>query len=293
MSAHKHNHEYVAPVVAKQEDGSIELNFTIEWETIKSEMEHVASHLGEGLKIPGFREGKAPIEAIMANIPKDKLITETIGHILPHYLTEAYKENQIIPIMYPKVSLVSADEGKPWEIKVITAQMPEVKLGDYKKEIKAKIDSKSLWKPGEDKDKKELSREEKESIALKTLLEETEITIPSVLVQEEADQRLSQLLARLEKLGLSLENYLNSQGKRPEDIRAEYALQAQESLKIELLLSKIAEKEKISVSEEDIKSFSEALALDPKRVNKELTEDEKRSVVNILIKRKTIDFLVS
>jgi len=290
MSSHKH--QYFEPVIAKEEDGSVQLTFTIPWDVVKSERDHVATHMGEGITIPGFRPGKAPLDAVIAHIPQDRLISETVGHIMPHLLTEAYDKNDINPVMYPKVSLISAEEGSDWQIRAITAQMPEIKLGDYKKEIKGELSKEDLWKPGEDEKKKELTAQQKEDIAVRKLVEICEVNLPKVLIEEEANHRLSQLLSRLESLGLTLENYLSSQGKSPEDIRAEYAQTAATSLKLELILGKIAVDEKVSVSDEEISAFSKAVVATQGK-EREMSSEEITSIRTILTKRKVLELLVA
>jgi len=47
------------------------------------------------------------------------------------------------------------------------------------------------------------------------LLRNIKIEIPKLLIEEEVNTRLSQLLERIEKLGLDLEKYLQTIGKQP------------------------------------------------------------------------------
>jgi FKBP-type peptidyl-prolyl cis-trans isomerase (trigger factor) len=152
--------------------------------------------------------------------------------------------------------LVSAEEGKDWQIRGTTCELPEVTLGDYKKEIAGALRADSIIVPGKSDDAKplsaEASRAKKEGIVIKTLLSSVKITIPKILIEEEADSRLSSLLSRLEKLGLALESYLASIGKKAEDLRADYATQAREAIALDLILSKVAEAENIKIGEKEI-----------------------------------------
>lgn len=281
-------------VVSRTDDGTVQLTFTINWEEVRVSLDKSAKKLGEGITVPGFRAGKAPLDVVSSHIPREKLVQETIGMILPPLITKAYKDNNIVPVMYPRIELLHAHDNENWEVRATTAQFPEVKLGDYKKIVKEAIEKSAIWTPGKDSEKpKEPTTEEKENSALRALITSIDLRLPAVLVEEEANHRISNLLSRLEKLGLSLENYLATQKKDPESLRAEYAQQATEALKIELILGKIAEEEKLTVTEPEIHSFGEALMADPKRAKGGLTEEDHANIRTLLLKRKAIESLVS
>lgn len=279
---------------AKTEDGSIQMTFTLLWSEVLDARKKAATTLGADVTVPGFRKGAAPEDLVMKHLSPEKLTQEVIGILLPARISAAYKEHKVIPAMYPKVELLHAHNEEPWEVRVTVAELPEVKLGEYKKVVKEALNEKKIWTPKDGEEApKEMTREEKENRALKALTDSINITLPVVLVEEESNHRLSHMLARLEKLGLSLENYLSSQGKDIETIRAEYAQAASESIKLELILGKIVDTEKITVTDEEVGVFGNALMADPKRTNKTLTEEEKSSLRTILLKRKAIETLVS
>ena len=280
--------------IAKTDDGSIQMTFILPWAEVEKALEASAKKLSETVTIPGFRQGKAPLDAAMNHIPRETLVQETVGVILPSKISQAYKDNDITPIMYPKIELLHAHDGEDWEIRATTAQLPEVKLGDYKAKIKDALAGSSIWTPEKGQDApKEMSAEEKENVALRTLIDSIEVKLPAVLIEEEANHRIGNLLARLEKLGLSLESYLSSQNKDPQTLRAEYAKASGDSLKIELILGKIAEEEKLSVSEMEVEAFAQAAAADPSRAGRAISLEEKNTIRTLLTKRKAIDHLVS
>lgn len=292
MAAKKNTNPGV--VVAKLDDGTVQMTFTIAWSEIEKAQEATAKKLAADITVPGFRKGKAPMDAAIGHIPHETLLQETVGSLLPSRITAAYKDNDVTPIMYPKIELLHAHDGEDWEIRATTAQLPVIELGDYKTKVKGALSVGSLWTPEKGGEApKEMSAEEKENIALRSLLESVEVKLPSILVEEEANHRVGNLLARLEKLGLSLENYLASQNKDAQSLRAEYAQAASETLKLELLLGKIAEAEKISVSEMEVEAFAQAAAADPSRAGKPITSDEKNTIRTLLTKRKAVEHLVS
>ena len=281
---------------AKSDDGTIQITFSIPFGQIKSTREKTASEIGKDIQVPGFRKGKAPLDKVISQIPQDTLIEKTLGKILPKLLAAAINEHKIKPAVYPKFELVKAVEGENWQIRAVTCELPEINLGDYKKIITGALRAKSIWTPDSaktagDKSDKKISKEEKEQEIIKTLLETIKITIPKLLINEEVNHKLSNLLARLEKLGLTLETYLPSIGKTAETLRAEYEKQAKEALSLDLILNKIAEKEKIKVSEKQIQEMIKTSAADPKLAEKLNTPEQRRLIESILRRRAALDSL--
>ena len=282
--------------LAKSNDGTIQITFTIPFGQIKKAKEAAASEIGKNIQVPGFRKGKAPLDKVISQIPQNTLIEKTLGKILPKLLAAAINEHKIKPAVYPKFELVKAVEGEDWQIRAVTCELPEINLGDYKKIIAGALRAKAIWTPDSaktagDKSDKKISKEEKEQEIIKTLLETIKITIPKLLINEEVNHKLSNLLARLEKLGLTLETYLPSIGKTAETLRAEYEKQAKEALSLDLILNKIAEKEKIKVSEKQIQEMIKVSAADPKLAEKLDTPEQRRLIESILRRRAALDSL--
>src|SRR3990167_8982792 len=169
-------------VIARSDDGTIQITFTIPYSDINKVQEEVAQEIGKDIEVPGFRKGMAPISKIIDHVSKQSLLEKTLSKILPRLVTDAINEHKITPALYPKFELVKAVEGEDWQIRAVTCELPKIELADYKKEISGAARSKSLWTPGKgnEKDKKEPTREEKEQDVIKALLDKTEIKIPRI-----------------------------------------------------------------------------------------------------------------
>jgi FKBP-type peptidyl-prolyl cis-trans isomerase (trigger factor) len=288
----------ITSVIARESDGNIQITFTIPFSIVKAAEEETIKEFAKDTEVPGFRRGMAPIEKVAEKIPQGKLIEHSLSHILPKALSESITENKLKIAVYPKFELISADEGKDWQIRGVTCELPEVILGDYKKAITGELRSDSIIVPGKDKVEDshaaEASRDKKEQIVVKALLENVKVTIPKILIEEEADSRLSNLLGRLEKLGLALESYLSSIGKKPQDLRADYAKQAQEAISLDLILSKIAENEGVNIDQKDIDaalSMSQSTAQVKNETAQDL-ESRRRLLESILKRRAALDLLI-
>ena len=294
MSKSKHNNNNEdTSTLARSSDGTIQITFTIPFSDIKKAKEEVAKEYSEKVNIPGFRPGKAPLDKVLEKIPDNTLLEKSLSKILPKLISSAINKYKITPAIYPKIELISAEEEKDWQIRAINCELPDVALGSYKRELSDKKKTSVIWTPGKDKkdDTKTPTREEKEQEVIKTLLENIKVNISKVLIDEEVNSRLSKLLERIEKLGLSLESYLSSTGKTAQDLRTEYENQAKSAIALDLILTKIAEEEKLEVDKKDIDAAIEAGQAD-KDLAKELDTPERRRFIEAILKRrKALDFV--
>jgi FKBP-type peptidyl-prolyl cis-trans isomerase (trigger factor) len=273
-----HTHE---PLVRK-DDGTVEITFAVPWEEISVAREKTALEMGKNVTVPGFRVGKAPLDRLMSHLPADQLLERALSSILPVHLAKAITEHNVKPAIYPRFELLHAHEGQEWTVLATTCEIPEFKLGNYKKDVVEAL--KAL--------PKEASVDEKQNAALIAFGKTIDVKVPHILVEEEANGRLSNLLSRIEKLGMSLENFLASQKKTAPELRAEYESQAENTLKMELSLMKLAADEKIVVSEQDVTDFI-AVAQLPEQKTDADRDSQISMVQSILTKRKAIEFLAS
>jgi trigger factor len=289
----------VKSVVAKSDDGTVQITFTLDKKLVKKELKNTAKKLAETLEVKGFRKGKAPVEKVMESVDRNELIQNTLNRIVPKTLDDAFKKHNLKPVMFPKVELLKADEDSDWQLRAITAELPDIDLGDYKKIIKDKAKTDKIWTPDqakkgteEEKKDKEMSQAEKEQEVMKILLENIKFEAPKVLIEDEVNARLAKLLDQIDKLGLNLENYLKSVGKDAEKLREEYRSQAEETLRLEFILNKIAEEENIKVNDSELDPYLKQL-----EKSKDLDEQNKAQQITYirtaLRKRKTLEMLLN
>jgi FKBP-type peptidyl-prolyl cis-trans isomerase (trigger factor) len=287
----------ITSTVAKSEDGTIQITFLIPKTTIEESRDKALTNLAKNATISGFRKGKAPLEKVKMATDPNKLLEETLKYILPDAFSTAIKEHKLRPAIYPKFELISAKEGEDWQARAVTAELKEIVLGDYQKIISGALSATKIWTPDKAKNENEnesdkpKSKEEKEQVVIKTLLEAIEVKIPQIIVNEEVDRRLVSLLERIEKLGLNLESYLASLGKTAETIRKEYEQTSRDTIKLELILNKIATEENVSISSKEVDSALSAAGLDPKKDSPEI-QDQKRLVLSVLKRRTVLESLM-
>lgn len=284
------NSSAVSVTIAKQTDGTVEVNFVIPSSIFLEHQEHVLEHLAKEVTVAGFRPGKAPADKAKEKIKPEILIQETFSHILPEEYTQAIVREKINPAIYPKFEITKVPDNQEtgnWEAKATTCELPDIDLGDYKKIAQESLNEKN-------ESGKELTREEKENRVLKAYLSKSTFVIPKIIIDEEVSSRLSSLLHRIEKLGLTIEGYLSSIKKSVEDLKSEYEAQAVEAIRLELILTKIGDLEKIDVSENEISEAVKISSGGDANASKKLdTPDQRRIIGSVLRKRKVLDLLIS
>jgi FKBP-type peptidyl-prolyl cis-trans isomerase (trigger factor) len=283
--------------VARESNGNIQITFTIPFSEIRKTQDEVIRELGKDIEIPGFRKGTAPLNKVVDKIPQNTIIEHSLSHILPKALAEAITKEGLKIAIYPKFELIKAQNGEDWQVRGITCELPDIVLGDYKKIVAGATRASSLWTPekGKPGEKSQSSRDEKEQMVIKALLDSVKVEVPQILIEEEADSRISNLLSRLEKLGLALESYLTSIGKSAEDLRADYAKQAKEAITLDLILNKVADSENLKIDPKEIETALSMSEIDKKKEddNAEEIERRKRLLESILKRRTALDFLIN
>ena len=275
----------------KLPDNSVEILVKVPWEEVEREYQKTLEEIQKEATLPGFRKGKAPKAQVEKSIGKEKIYQEVIEQLIPRLYQEALTSQKINPIISPKVELIAAQEGKDWEIKFTTAEKPTVSLGNYQEEIK-KINTKGkIWTPESEEKKtpEEKEKEEREKLdqIIETILKASQVTLPAILLENDVNQKLAGLIEKTEKLGLTLEQYLASLGKTAAEIRREYEEESRRNWQLELVLAKIADEEKITVSDEEINQF---IAKTPQSDQKAL-EQQRYLIAAMLRQQKTLNFL--
>ena len=274
-------------VLAREEDGTIQLTLTIPNTLVQAKKEEALKALAEKLEIPGFRKGKVPPDLAEKRINKQDLYNEMLGRLLPGVYANSVEEHKLRPILAPRFEIVSIDEENDWTVRAITCELPVVEVGDYKKYIS----STKIWTPaqGSKDDKKETTKEEKEQKILKAVIHNAKANISKALIEEEVNHKLARLVDQTQKLGLTVEQYLASTRKSLDSLKLEIAEQAEEAIKLELALNQIANEEKISVSDAEVTETINVSDQDQHGIS----DQQRAMTAGVLKRRKALDRLMS
>lgn len=122
-------------------------------------------------------------------------------------------------------------------------------VADFREKFKANI-----------KNEKTAREVEKHRVAtLEALSAETKIELPDVLVENELENLINRLKADIAQAGIPFEEYLKHIKKTEEEIRTEMRPDAEKRSRVELIMMKIAETEKLKPADEAVEEETKRL----------------------------------
>lgn len=268
----------------KSEKNVANVEVKITKKEVETHRDHVVDELISCVTVKGFRQGKAPKSIAVEQLDPNKLSDNLLGHILNEVVTTVMAEKKYRLLGRPVLENLDTKNEELWTVTINFPLYPEIKVGDYKKLFAKKTvtkKTKSTKEEGKVEDKKEESKDRLNDI-YNALIKNIEVDIPPSVVDEEVNYSLERLTTQAKSLNLSFEDYLKAVNKSLEQIKEEYAKNAIESLKLDLILLEIAKAEKIEATAEEIAAMAEV---------SQVPASQQGQIKAILERRKTIEFL--
>ncbi len=152
------------------------------------------------------------------------------------------------------------EEEKKMKIELKVETVSERSLPELTDEFAASLhesvtDLKELQeKVGEgiESEKKAERREKLKMEIVQKLIENTDLEVPEVLVGKELENMKMQMERRLQQNATTFEDYLDQIGKTEEELKEEWRDKASDNVAAAIILHKLAEEEKIEVSDREI-----------------------------------------
>ena len=278
--------------VEKLPKSTFNLKVVVPSDEIGKIRDHVIDDFVKDLELPGLRKGMVPRSLAEQNIDESKIRGEVINHVINSYYPQIIKESYLHPIIFPRIEVKQYESGKDLLFEAKVCEKPQLKVGDYKEALKNLSEStaqKILGADGKPTSGKEI--ENNIDKVLDAVVNGSEVDIPDLLIDEEVNQMLSRLIDQTGRLGLTVEQYLKSNGRTIDQIKQEYRQTALKTLKLEFLLYEIADAEKITASDKEI---SDAVSAAPDEQSRaELSKEENKNYVrSVILKNKVIQYLV-
>lgn len=307
------------------EKSRVEITGSISADRFESFRKKALEAINSEVKIDGFRKGKVPESTLVSKVGEMAILEEMANMALSETYPQIVVEEKIDAIGRPEIHIMKIAAGNPLEFKIITAVVPETKLGDYKKiakEISDKIkkDKKSdeitdkeiddailnirrsradhsahshdekmtpeehaklvdaslpefndafVQSLGNFKDisdfkekvkvmlaeEKVAKEKDKKRIMISdSLIETAVIELPEILIESELRRIESQFSDDIARMGVKIDDYVKHANKTIEDLRKDWRPHAEKKAKLQLVLNKIAEEEKLKVSPEEIEA---------------------------------------
>ena len=300
--------------LARQDSGQFQITIKIPPAEVEKAEQQALRQLATQVKIEGFRPGKAPLEKVKERVNQQTLLDKMLQSLLPEYYKQAVTEYQLQPIVNPEVKLVKTPPEAEWEVQFEAVEFPQFNLNKLYQECRGRFKSSQIWTPDSSKSRstksqiktkakvrgpknaasteQSLTAEEKINQVLQLIVELVEFDLPEMLVRQETDRLLSNFLDQLKKLGLTLEQYLQSTGKTAQQLRDNYTEEATRNVKIELVLAQVVNDKKLQVTAEEIDQIIKQSG--DQQLQQSLNQPSARRQIEVsLLKRKALDYLVS
>ena len=161
---------------------------------------------------------------------------------------------------------------------------------EYKNDIKAK----------KEEEFEERAKSEKENAVLEKIVENIEVEIPEGMIKSQIDSQMQNFDQSLKSQGMSLEDYVKMLGTSLEDFAENLRPDAEKQVKSGLALEAIAAAEKIEVSDEELEKDVDEMVKQyfaddeeqQKKMKEYMIESNKEALMENMISRKAIDFIV-
>lgn len=135
-----------------------------------------------------------------------------------------------------------------------------------------------------------------ESDLVNALADKTVVSLPKIMVDEQIDQIEDQERQNLVYRGQTWEEHLSEEGLTPEEHREQKRPEAERSIRASLMLSEVADKEKLDVSPQELDLRIQLLKgqYQDTAMRAELDKDEnRREIASRILTEKTIEILVT
>lgn len=234
-------------------------------------------------------------QGVELEIGKGQFIAGFEDQIIGHKVGEEFEINVTFPETYHVASLASKPAVFKTKLnKIQKKDLPVVddefvkdvsefeNLEDFKKDIKKKLSDEAKAK----------NERETETEIMDKFLELIKAEIPEALVKNKAFDLVREFEYRLKSQGIALKDYMAYTGLTVEKMVENFMPEAEKTVKVDLGLKKVAELEKISVSDEEVEKEYEAIAkaysLKPEQAKRLVPAD---GLKKDMISRKTVEFI--
>jgi FKBP-type peptidyl-prolyl cis-trans isomerase (trigger factor) len=268
--------------VKKLDSTKCEINVEVSGEVVKNKFEEVFTHLAKEAKVAGFRPGKAPRDVLEKHYASS-VHEQVLKELVPDIYNQAIAAEKLDVIELPQITEVKLDRSN-LSFKATVEVTPEIAVKNYKNqkinfkvtsvssdEIKRQIDSVKESRKAEVLDdkfsrslgypnlaelekaverqifltKENQERQRIENELIESIMHGLEFKLPQGLVARQTQDMLRQTKIDLAMKGLPRDKIEEQEKLLLERIQPE----AQQQVKVYLVLSQIAKKENIPIDD--------------------------------------------
>lgn len=144
--------------------------------------------------------------------------------------------------------------------------------------------------------KAESAKREKQDAVVKKLIEASEIALPAPMVELEAENMTYDFATRLQYQGLNIEQYFQYTGQNMNSLKESMKGQAENKIKVGLVLEAVAKAENLTVSDEDFEAelarMAEMYHMEIDKIKETIGSEEKESIMQDMLNQRAMDLIV-
>lgn len=116
----------------KIEKNIVKFEITVEANKFQDAIKRAYNKNVKTFNVPGFRKGKVPMAIVKKYYGVGVLMEDAVNFAIEGSYSKVLEENNITPVDYPNIDIVTAEEGKDFVYTAEVTVYPEVELGEYK-----------------------------------------------------------------------------------------------------------------------------------------------------------------
>lgn len=123
----------VLTTVTELPESRVRVEAKVPAEEVERRVAQAAQRLGRGLRVPGFRAGKAPAPVIVQRMGREAVLDEAVRDSIGTWYTAAIDAAHVVPIGEPQLDMGDLPaQGQPLTFSIEIGVRPKATLGDYK-----------------------------------------------------------------------------------------------------------------------------------------------------------------
>jgi trigger factor len=123
----------VVTTVTELPESRVRVQAEVPAEEVERRVQQAARRLGRGLRVPGFRAGKAPGPVIVQRMGRDAVLDEAVRDSIGAWYSAAIDAARIAPIGEPQLDLGDLPaQGEALKFSIEIGVRPKAELGEYK-----------------------------------------------------------------------------------------------------------------------------------------------------------------
>ncbi len=231
------------------------------------------------INFEGFVDGEAfeggKSENFDLTLGSHSFIDTFEDQIVGHKIDEEFEVNVKFPEEYHAENL----KGKPAMFKVKINSIKEVKVPEINDELAQKqgydnlVDYKVFIKSSLETQREEQLGNLKYQKIVDKIVENTTMTLPEALLEEEKEREINGFRQQLAQYGQDLEKFLETSKKTMEEFEKEALERAESVVKFRLVAAKMIEDEKIEITKEEIDAELTKMAAGYQMTKEQLVEE--------------------